>query len=236
MSIVNLISGILAPDYAAVYLLGSEILEEASRREGAHFEGMVGRLAAADPEPGNEECSDATFQTGDDGRIFVEINTRNSSLLHGQECVREVPRSGKVFMESEIQTSPATDLYQLPELIVPSYSGHLRSHHLRRILTYPASLLVGILPIMIIGLISHYEKGQSTISQRVWTMTWLVFGIVSGLSWAIYSELSGLALELEWENRFSLVIIAVFNGTAAIGGFFVVGQMLTNYGNCVRLY
>lgn len=232
MSIVNLISGILAPDYATVYLLGSEILEEASRREGARFEGMVGRLAVADPE----ECCDATFQTGNNGHIFVEINTRD------QECVR----SGEVFMESENQTSSATGPYQLPNTIVPSYSvpsysvpsysGHLGSHLLRRILTYPASLLVGILPIMIIGLISHYEKGQSTISQRVWTMTWLVFGIVFGLSWAIYSELSGLALELEWENRFSLVITAVFNGTAAIGGFVVVGQMLTNYGNCVRVY
>ncbi len=38
MSIINLASTVLTPDYSSMYLIGSEAMDEAGRREGSRFE------------------------------------------------------------------------------------------------------------------------------------------------------------------------------------------------------
>jgi hypothetical protein len=43
MSFVNLLGNMLVPDYNALYLIGSDVMDEAIRR-GARFDGVVGRL------------------------------------------------------------------------------------------------------------------------------------------------------------------------------------------------
>jgi len=43
MSLVNLIGNIMTPEYHALYLVGSDVMDEAIRR-GARFDGVVGRL------------------------------------------------------------------------------------------------------------------------------------------------------------------------------------------------
>ncbi|KAK0512873.1 hypothetical protein JMJ35_004890 [Cladonia borealis] len=48
MSLVNLMGSILTPDYPVLYMVKTEIMIEAERRDGAYFEGVVGRLG--DPE------------------------------------------------------------------------------------------------------------------------------------------------------------------------------------------
>lgn len=263
MSLINLASNIFRPDYDTIYLLASEILEEASHRGGARFGGMVGSIAAADPEPGDEEISDATFQIGDDGRIFVEINSRNPLLLDGREAIREASQTKEVFIENKNSRS-ATENSFLPNIILPSCSSHLRIDSLigRLNFIFNASLLVGSLPFIIIGLLSHYDQGQSTISQRVWTMLWLVFGISQGMQLAFtfsfgLPEFRGLfsppslfpapgviTFDHDGEDEtMSSLNLSIYKftsfvlwGVAAVGGFVVVGQMLEKYGNCVRLY
>jgi hypothetical protein len=44
MSLINLLGNILTPDYHALYLVASDVMDEAMRR-GARFDGVVGRLA-----------------------------------------------------------------------------------------------------------------------------------------------------------------------------------------------
>ena len=44
MSIINLASTILTPDYPVMYLVESEAMEEAKKRENAKFDGVVGRV------------------------------------------------------------------------------------------------------------------------------------------------------------------------------------------------
>ena len=44
MSIINLLGTMLTPEYPCLYLVRSEVMDEASRREGAKFEGMVATL------------------------------------------------------------------------------------------------------------------------------------------------------------------------------------------------
>ena len=48
MSIVNLISTMLIPDYSMVFLVTSKNMEEAQRRESVKFEGIIGAIQAID--------------------------------------------------------------------------------------------------------------------------------------------------------------------------------------------
>lgn len=49
MSFVNLVSGLVTPEYSALFMVGSDVMDEAIRR-GAKFDGVVGRLVL-DPQP-----------------------------------------------------------------------------------------------------------------------------------------------------------------------------------------
>ena len=67
MSVINLLGTMLTPDYPCVYLVRSGIMDEASRREGAKFEGVVATLIS-DPVMG---ANNVEFCIDEDNRIFV---------------------------------------------------------------------------------------------------------------------------------------------------------------------
>lgn len=45
VSVVNLIGNLTRPKYSTIYLVNSSIIDEATRRPGCYFNGVVGRLA-----------------------------------------------------------------------------------------------------------------------------------------------------------------------------------------------
>ncbi len=67
MSIINLLGTMLTPDYPCIYLVRSVIMDEASRREGAKFEGTVATLI---PEPVTVGES-VEFCIDEDNRMFI---------------------------------------------------------------------------------------------------------------------------------------------------------------------
>ena len=115
--------------------------------------------------------------------------------------------------------------------------------------------LVGACSIAIIGGLSLFHPGRSTIAERVWTMMWLSFGILFGD--AIFplsgredaSEIYSFATSAEkrktiFTHKRSLRdicgevlpwIICVMFYIPSIGGFVVVGEMLKAYGSCIEL-
>lgn len=111
---------------------------------------------------------------------------------------------------------------------------------------------VGIV-LLVVGLMTEFSKGHSTLAQRVWTMSWLVFGALYGIlinlarinrfdpsrkklvdeSMRISDEslkrITGL--DVDWYN-----IILIFMVSApTIGGFVAVAQMIQQYGVCSRM-
>lgn len=94
-----------------------------------------------------------------------------------------------------------------------------------------AVLLLGVCcivaPYIIIQLLTSYQAGHSTGSQRAWLMAWLVISQFYGVSF----YLAGIDLMRKSDSTDSKLILMctiMVTGTASIGGFVVVGQMMTN--------
>ncbi len=94
-------------------------------------------------------------------------------------------------------------------------------------------LLGHLVPLAVIGGLTHFHKGGSTHSQRVWIMIWIVLRAICG------SILDAVSLDVATEGEsndnsvvFLTVFYALFFAAPAIGGFVVVAQEIRNYGVC----
>ncbi|KAF8879458.1 hypothetical protein BD779DRAFT_1150089 [Infundibulicybe gibba] len=133
-----------------------------------------------------------------------------------------------------------------------NYSESMRDNPNVRVAGFTC-FAIGFISFAVVGGLSGFHPGGSTKMQRVLVMLWLVFGVVIGglaasMLEQIIAAVAGLRVrEREYANDFNpdgksrnqhiMVIIAIVGltyGAPAIGGF-VVGRMLFEYGNCVRL-
>ena len=90
--------------------------------------------------------------------------------------------------------------------------------------------------IAIIGGLSGFRAGESTYAQRVWTMTWFAFSCMSGYMIHTLELFMPITMSPDWLVRSLFKAAYIFLYCApSIGGFVVVGQMLKEYGSCIRL-
>ncbi|KAL2843051.1 hypothetical protein BJX68DRAFT_270376 [Aspergillus pseudodeflectus] len=106
--------------------------------------------------------------------------------------------------------------------------------------------LLSLPPLAIVGALSHFSAGRSSMLERGFTMAWLAVGTVGGL-WAwigatgIFMAISTFdrafsARELSmtaWLTYWLAVVIPL--AAPAMGGFVVVAKMLGEYGVCIDL-
>jgi hypothetical protein len=86
----------------------------------------------------------------------------------------------------------------------------------------------------IFGGISHFQPGQSTMAQRVWTMLWLATGF-SLVIITLVGEYAKTKVRKGQVIEVAVTAIALTLIPPALGGFVVVGQMLRDYGTCTVL-
>lgn len=232
MSLVNLASTMRVPDYSTMYLVSSEAVEEAQRREGSSFEGVVGTIGKN--RTSNESFEKVKFDVKNDGRIFMLGSDLETSLKVSTEVVLANGEPPVNVRTGRFSDGPFARLaYQLdgrpnrPYLLIPGSSEHPvvddRQTLLESVYLRLGSLAVGSIPVAIVGILSHFRSGQSTLAQCVETMMWLTFGISLGSF--LGSELPTV---LDYQTLF--VYLA-----PSIGGFVVVGHMLMQYGTCIQL-
>ena len=299
MSIVNLLGNLCSPDYPALYLVESSIMDEARQRPLGYFSGTVGRLE-------EEHVLDIRGSTHDLSQIVGPLEFRQTfgdELSVRFRILADMPSqlglcpetvlhylsfSDKVSMESVSGSSVGEEKTWVvledattehdPVIRVPScnpfksasspvevskYSirrtrlessakrekvnveledlvSRRKTFLRKRVSEYILTILLGTVPLIINGAMSHFHPRSSTPNQRSWTMVWLAFGVVSGFSYVLLQR-SGQGgrkhqkLARKWWSPF-LTLIGYINGASpAIGGFLVVGQMLNEYGSCVRL-
>ena len=211
MSIMNLASTVLTPDYSVMYLVASEAMEEAKRREDAKFEGVVGRILTTSTS--TEFSKNVRFDLNSDGKMAVlAIGSDNELTKFDEEAEMDMGKRRIDPWRGSVSVVP----FLRPCRIISRSSELPRQKPFGRgrIL---ASHAVALIPIAVNGAISHFQSRQSTFAQRVWTMTWLVFGIISGNV-----------------GNVSVLYLIPYSVTA-IGGFVVVSQMIMQYGNCSEL-
>ena len=222
MSIVNLLSNLLTPDYPTLYMVSSDAMDEALRRDGARFEGIVGTIQK--PKTTRIPHGNIKFKLKDDGTMGFSFDTASTNLTS----------SISIFANNvDVWKSQLRIPIERPALMIPSCSEYGYAHQEAKqtfefLCTSSASAYVAIISIAIIGALSHFQPGHSTHAQRVWTMTWLACSIVFGPSTSTVidsDDLGGIRK-----------LACISYGAASIGGFVVVGKMIKEYGHCIRLY
>jgi len=96
-------------------------------------------------------------------------------------------------------------------------------------------LLLGLVPIAIVGGLSHFKTGSSTVAQRAWTMSWLASGVIAGLMLGGSMDLADKKHIKQHTTTNGMIGILFIFGATAIGGFVVVGEMVKQYGSCISL-
>ncbi|KAF2117150.1 hypothetical protein BDV96DRAFT_19591 [Lophiotrema nucula] len=101
------------------------------------------------------------------------------------------------------------------------------------------SFFISLLPLIPIGVISHFRAGNSKVSQRVVTMLWLSWGALVGYLIAEIGVKDVLGERVKGKFRVKSVIGRglwyLFIGAPAIAGYVIVGLMLKDYGSCLML-
>ena len=223
MSIINLIGTVLTPDYSTIFMVESEIMEEARQRHGASFRGAVGKSKFQRPIT---QSFNALFKIDDQDRIVMQVRD-------GSENSEESPQMSMHQGDSRDEFCtvilPAChDASRVRDLF---YSPYGKDAVTKETLAF-LSMAVGLVSVAINGVLSHFKPGESTHNQRVWIMTWLAFGILIGSVEPSYKvRLRGRDLRPSYVRALLLCCYCA----PAIGGFVVVGQMLMSYGRWVRI-
>jgi hypothetical protein len=121
------------------------------------------------------------------------------------------------------------------------FAGKVRERELIYLFRAIFILLLGTfingIPFVVIGCISKYQKGLSTLAQRTWIMGWLCFGqgyVLGTFLIGFLTRQFGHYLPAPWLHLLRLTL-EVGLMVPAIGGLVVVGQMLKAYGSCTLL-
>ena len=176
MSIVNLTSTVLTPDYPAVYMVRSTIMDEASRR-GGYFEGVIGSVECDNDR--NRETFNLSFRVEDSGRTTVRL----TNILHYTFLPPPLNHPSIITEEGmEVKVSDHRPFNHLEK--IKKFELIIWSSPPLKIGGDPDMQLTGYfissLAIAIVGGLSRFRPGHRTKAQRVWTMTWLAFGIFFG--------------------------------------------------------
>ena len=226
MSVVNLCSTMLVPDYPTVYIVRSQESDEAVA-SGGTIDGSVGRVSQM-------------------GAAISPLDRSKPSLSQGRP--RSSPPRPEALFDSQDKKIRGDNVeFYDAKYIVPTTSlaieqlpwfdrtGVERWSSKTKTYTMPAmSFVVGAIPFAIIGLLSHYKPGGSTEAQRWWIMWWLVCTVNVGpfleLRWV------GLArIRQKFTADILMIVAFMIYAPTAIGAFVVIAKMIKGYGSCTRI-
>lgn len=294
MSIINFLAAIATPEYNALFLIRSEIMDEAEKRGGI-FEGVVGSLIHDQPLEPDPRCPPPGIvrQTKAEGPIYLVRHNLGKVTLKpnlSDQALSDTILSIVPFKPKSPKDKDEAKAYK-SWLYIPSTTPFRRSRTITECTLHPPAnsllyqsvnqaadkadfgykaadlkdrrhtafsgflvpLLISMISILIIGILSHFSPGQSTVAQRGWTMAWLATGIaIAPLSpglgspftdglmnfWEKWRERGDHIILMLWKSMLNVVGILLFTGVffaPALGGLVIVGQEIKAYGSCMRI-
>jgi hypothetical protein len=209
MSIINTTAIFFTPTYSSMYLVHSEIMDEALGHPGAHFEGTVGRIPK-----GSTSLDDYPEPVPDYNQ--ADLVLQYSALAWPKEVDRELvldkehptidpsdmPTASRYIWDLQglslyFSTEPLQGtLHQRWLIAIPSHppiarrlclkgqawppsdEGLENSKNTPLLWTSATRLLVSLICFLPLGLLTHFHAGESSVAERVITMSWLATGFV----------------------------------------------------------
>jgi hypothetical protein len=204
-----------------------------AENEGAHFEGVVGTVKSV---PWVEEEQLYFVEKAESGtqlnpvpalqRPSYRIDKNQNNRIDGFNRSRrkELKRCQVRIRACRNFQTMGKQVWDLPMTFLPSF-----------LLTY---ILSGV-PFAIIGGLTHFRKGDSTITQQVFVLGWIGFGTAAGSiippMFRLYSIIQMYLPMLRKVAALFVIVFLLLYSTFAIGGMVIVGLMLVDYGSCNRL-
>lgn len=255
MSALNLVGAILTPEFEELYLVQSDILLEARALPGAKFEGVVGRLLPVDADPPDvPRLFENTFSATVEGQanstntgLWMNIEDYHFELLPANPdhdgLIIEIPACSKFQkrVRPHIQRSFSRALIFVLSAILTSYPGGLLLYMPLQWFGYDTTrhgtfivlmILVGITNsgiFLTIFIVSAGGGTETAPSQKLWIILWLVTGTVYGalttFQFIFPSHRVGTTAK---------IVALCIGAIPAIGGLWVVAQMLLDYGTCIK--
>lgn len=306
MSFVNLLGNLVTPRYSTLYLVGSEMMDEASRR-GGEFQGIIGNLQSAHLEVDDNfvfsaalkessqerwefQLSEKFYLPGEVEPITAEKNelasksngervktdpvtshdAKTLSTDQGEVAIPVQPSDTHETNDKQKRKKKKSKEDKKPLIICPncyqfktikesrgkflSLANPKQYHLIGEWLIRLVRVLVAALPLAVIGGMSQFKIGSSTVAQRAWTMSWLAVGmglpLQPFLSLLIVQDFTAFVdnarkvtrkgadarvKKVFWNSVLEICLyilcLGLF-GAPAIGGFVVVAQMLKESASC----
>lgn len=133
--------------------------------------------------------------------------------------------------------SPKSSLGRLGQHLDRLFLGPDDRFTLGNLLILFVSLVLSLIPLAVVGILSRFQKGNSTEMERGFTMAWLIVGVVYGLGIARGESQLMLWIFGKHRHRHRAKFLGPFFllltlGVPAIGGMVMVGLMMENFGTC----
>ena len=187
---------------------------------------------------------------------FMSVVNALASLLTPQyatifvirtPAMTEAEQRGKAFFKDPFEV----DLLKVPTSSIPSEWTPVIQMYM--------PLLLGLIPLAIVGGLSKFQAGSSTSLQRGFTMSWLIVGIVYGFATHFSNPNAGYSPEEEIKKGerkkhkkhrsikqylfddaacessapdMGVLFTTLLLSPPAIGGMVIVGLMIKEYGTC----
>lgn len=229
MSAVNIAGSIATPDYPTLYLVGSFELDEAARiaesidgPDVTGFDGTVGRLI-------QDEDTSGTFELSISGELKCRLTSRTADSPQSTDSPQRVITINEE--SNERLKIPACACFN-------KESARNWSKSSVHLFSVSISILFGVIPYAVIGSLTGFQNGRSTLAERVLTQFWLATGIIIGAVLCPLLDHSLRSVLFQAERRTNrpklliTVLFVAFYAAPAVGGYAIVGLMLKKFGSC----
>jgi hypothetical protein len=200
--LTNLAYSFAIPRYGALYIVQSDILDEATIRQGHNVPRrcVVGRLPPEIPEILDSRPTDDATQGGVQEKPPTEVQKIESG--DGEPASSQAPalaEEKEAMVEVNSDDAKSQRSRARGEVVVvsrfPSAQLTGRKRPLNRLTLGVLHWVIGLSSLVIIGIISKFQVGTET--RRVWKnffIVWLVFSCVSAFATTVAKSIYGLVL------------------------------------------
>lgn len=238
MTLLNLVGMLLTPEYAALYMVSNDVMDEA-RRRGYVFDGVVGRVVEASEEASDSAKRMRRLENNSGSHLSLKVEGTKEDQIITLSRSHPDPRknhSDTIYFEDADSRANQGHPHKV-KINVPMHAAAKMDGKPQPWNPIPplAVFAATLTPLIIVGALSKFYSGQSTSAQRGWVMAWLVASMACGPLTFITSVMYKWAPRGFRVGLIAGVLLALFV-VPAIGGFVVVGEMIESFGNCQRLY